>query len=505
MMMSKPISEWIWCGAAVILCTVSAWALTPYLSTIDQAMLYFVGTVIVASRAGAWPSFLSVVVSIAAFNFFFVPPRFTFAVSDTRYVVTFAVMFFVAFAISRLTSRVRQQADEARLRERRTAALYEMSKELLSERDPERLQIVAAQHIGRALDATVRFMLLDRRGELAFASSGAGGAMEEDAARWAFANRQPAGAAILNGPDADSTYVPLIASRGSVGVAGVRWHTPKYEIEPPEMQFLQAFAHQAAIAIERAELVEEAHQALRKVETERLRNTLLSSISHDLRTPLTAVSGAVSTLLENEGSIDPQNRRELLQTVQEEAERLHGMIRNVLDLTRLESGAITVRKEWQSLEEIIGVVLHRLEDRLSGRPVEVRLPPDVPLVPFDALLIEQALTNLMENVIKYTPQGSPVELSASAGPGVLTVEVADRGPGIPPGDEERIFEKFVRGRAAGGGVGLGLAICRSIISAHGGTIRAENRPGGGAVFRFTLPAGDSPALPAGTEEAGASS
>lgn len=322
--------------------------------------------------------------------------------------------------------------------------------------------------------------------------------------RWALANRQPAGAGILNGPDADATYVPLIASRGIVGAVGVRWRTGRETIEPRELRFLEAFAQQAASAIERAELVDEAHDALRKVETERIRNTLLSSISHDLRTPLTAVSGAVSTLIENEGAVDPKNQQELLQTIQEEASRLNGMIRNVLDLTRLESGAITVRKEWQPLEEIIGVVLNRLGERLAGRPIEVRLPPDLPLIPFDALLIEQVLTNLIENVVKYAPPGSPVELSAAPGPGFVTLEVADRGSGITPGDEERIFEKFVRGHATGGGVGLGLAICRSIIAAHGGRIWAENRVGGGAVIRLTLPVeGQAPDLEHG-DEAGAS-
>lgn len=476
-------------------CTVVAWALTPYLSTTDQAMLYFVGTVIVASRTGTWPSFVTVIMSITAFNFFFVPPRFTFAVYDTRYVVTFAVMFFVALASSRLTNQVRRKAEESRLREQQTAALYDMSRDLLNERNPDRLQAVAAQHIGRAMEGNAHFVLFDQSGGLLASAAGLN-ELEEEAARWALTNRQPAGAAILNGPHADSTYVPLIASRGTVGVVGVRWRIRREKLEQRELRYLEAFAQQAAAAIERAELVDETHDALRKVETEQLRNTLLSSISHDLRTPLTAVSGAVSTLIENESAIDPQSRRELLHTIQEEASRLNGMIRNVLDLTRLESGAITVRKEWQPLEEIVGAVLNRLGDRIGDRPLDVRLPPDLPLVPFDALLIEQVLINLLENAVKYAPGGSPIELSAASGPDLITVEVADRGPGIPAGDEERIFEKFVRGHSAGGGVGLGLAICRSIVTAHGGRIWAENRMGGGAIFRFTLPAAGHPPLAA---------
>lgn len=498
-MTSRPLFEWTLSAGVVTVCTVVAWALTAYLSTTDQAMLYFVGTVIVASRAGTWPSFATVVLCITAFNFFFVPPQFTFAVHDTRYVVTFAVMFIVAFAISRLTNQVHRKADESRMREQQTAALYEMSRALLSERDSDRLQSIGAQHIGKAMDGHAHFVLFDQSGGLLTSAAGLN-EPEEEAARWALTNRRPAGAAILNGPDADSTYVPLIASRGIIGVVGVRWRTRKEKIEQRELSYLEAFAQQAAVAIERAELVDEAHDALRKVETEQLRNTLLSSISHDLRTPLTAVSGAVSTLIESEGAVDLQSRRELLQTIQEEASRLNGMIRNVLDLTRLESGAITVRKEWQPLEEIVGAVLNRLGDRLGDRLLEVRLPPDLPLIPFDALLLEQVLANLMENVIKYASHESPVELSAALGPEFVTVEVADRGPGITPGDEERIFEKFVRGRASGGGVGLGLAICRAIVNAHGGRIWAENRAGGGAAFRFTLPVeGTAPLTKTGDE------
>jgi len=504
-MTNRRTYEWFLSLGMVMICTIVAWALTRYLSTTDQAMLYFVGTVIVASRTGTWPSFTSVILSIAAFNFFFVPPRFTFAVDDTRYVTTFAVMFFVSFATSRLTNLIRKQADESQRRERQTAALYEMSRDLLRERDPGLLLNIAAKHIGMALDATVQFLHIDLKNRTVLPGAETGDQREEEAAQWALANRQPAGAAILNGPDADATYVPLIASRGVVGLAGLRWHLPKDRIEPREMRFLEAFASQAAIAIERAGLVDEAHQALHKVETERLRNTLLSSISHDLRTPLTAVSGAVSMLLENEGSLDPQNRRELLQTIHEEAARLNGMIRNVLDLTRLESGAISVKKEWQSIEEIVGVVFRRLGGRLEGRAFDVRLPADLPLIPFDVLLVEQVLTNLFENAIRYTPRGSPIELVASATTSQVTVELFDRGPGIAPGDEERIFEKFIRGHTLGGGVGLGLAICRSIITAHGGRIWAENRAGGGSIFRFTLPMSGIPPLPERRDDAGASS
>jgi two-component system sensor histidine kinase KdpD len=280
-----------------------------------------------------------------------------------------------------------------------------------------------------------------------------------------------------------------------MGVMGILPPPAAGPFDYEQIQILESFASQTAMAIERAFLAEEAQQALLKAETETLRNTLLSSVSHDLRTPLAAITGAATTLLHAEGALDQPGRLELVQTICEEAEHLNRIIRNVLDMTRLESGAITVKKEWQSLEEIVGVVLNRLSEKLRDHPLTTRLPEDLPLLPFDPLLIEQVLTNLLENAVRYTPTGTPLELVASVREEEVLVELSDRGPGIPPGEEERIFDKFVRGIGAGGGVGLGLTICRAIVAAHGGRIWAENRAGGGAVFRFTLPLGGRPSMP----------
>jgi two-component system sensor histidine kinase KdpD len=224
-----------------------------------------------------------------------------------------------------------------------------------------------------------------------------------------------------------------------------------------------------------------------RAETERLRNMLLSSISHDLRTPLAAITGAASSLLEGADLLDAAASHELKETIYEEADRLTRLVTNLLDMTRLEAG-VQARKEWHALEDVLSAALSRLERRLHGRPVIARLPEDLPLVPLDDVLIEQVFINLIENALKYTPPGSPLEVTARAGDDEVTVEIADDGPGLAPGDEERAFEKFYRGSVAGaGGAGLGLAICRGIVLAHGGRIWAENRPRGGAVFRFTLP------------------
>jgi two-component system sensor histidine kinase KdpD len=243
------------------------------------------------------------------------------------------------------------------------------------------------------------------------------------------------------------------------------------------------------LALERVTLAQRTHQARLEIEAERLRTSLLSSLSHDLRTPLGIISGAASSLREQGERLPPDMRQQLLDSVLDQVQRMNRLIGNLLNMIRVETGSLQVQKEWQPLDDPIGVALLRLGDRMQDHPVSVHIPPELPLVPFDAVLLEQVFINLLENASKYTPSGSPIEISAEEGPGLVTVSLADRGPGLPPGEEDRIFEKFYRaeGAAPGQGVGLGLTICRGIIASHGGRIWAEPRPGGGTVFRFTLP------------------
>lgn len=482
--------EWIWSIAGVGAATVVSLLLLPYVGVVDVVMIYLLGVVITASRSGKWPSLLATFLSVATFNFFFIPPRFTLNVADVRYLFTFSVMFFVAYVICRLTLQVRNQAEAARIRERRTATLYILSRELAHERGVDTLAALAVKQISELFASQVVILVPDAAGELAVPGTGPGtfalDAREMGVAKWVFDHGQRAGHGTDTLPGAQALYLPLAAATRTMGVLGILPATVTVPFDHEQIQSLENFVSLTAMAIERAFLAEEAQRALLKAEAEALRNTLLSAVSHDLRTPLAAITGAATSLLQ-ESSLDDAGRRELTQTICEESEHLNRLIRNILDMTRLESGTIQVAKEWQSLEEIVGVVFNRLADQLAGRPVETRLPPDVPLLQFDPLLIEQVLTNLLENALKYTPQGTPLELSAAVKDKAVEVTLADRGPGLPPGSEERIFEKFVRGTGSGRGVGLGLAICRAIIAAHGGRIQAENRPGGGAVFRFTLP------------------
>ncbi|HEU4370598.1 MAG TPA: sensor histidine kinase KdpD [Methylomirabilota bacterium] len=494
-----PATDWLayaTATAAVAAATGVAWLMAPVSELSNVVMVYLLGIVAVAMRTGRGPSLLAAVLSVAVFDFFFVPPRFTFAVSDVRYLLTFLVMLIVGVVISDLTVRTRAQAAAAHHREQRTAALYAMSRELAGTRGVDALLQVAVRHVAEVFRSQVVVLLPGEAGVLAPWPGGqfAVDANELGVGRWVFEHRQPAGLGTATLPGASALYVPLTGSTGAVGVLGVRPPDRHAMDEPERLHQLETFAGQTALALERARLAEETQAAQVRIETERLRNSLLSSVSHDLRTPLAAITGAVSTMIEDGQRLDDRTRRELLDSVHEEAERLNRLVQNLLEMTRLESGAVQLRKELHPPEEVIGAALGRLGKRLADRRVTTRVPSDLPLVPMDDVLIEQVLLNLLDNAVKYTPPGSPIEIIATATDRNLTIEVADRGPGLPPGEEEKVFEKFYRAvRVTAGGAGLGLAICRGIVQAHGGRIWAQNLPGGGVAFLFTLPIGEPPA------------
>jgi len=466
----------------------------------DVVMIYLLGIMLVSSRFRMGASVLAAFLSVAAFDFFFVPPYLTFAVADFRHATTFIVMFVVAIVISGLTQRVRNEASAARERELRTATLYELSRELAGAQDSQSVIQAAASHIEKVFRSKVTVFTPKPGGLVgrAYATSGSSEVSERDLsiAEWVRANQHEAGLGTGTLPGGATLYVPLTASGGVVGVLGLTPDEPQRFDQIDQRRRVDAFAAQMALAVERAKLSEETEKARHEIEAEQLRSSLLSSVSHDLRTPLAVITGSASTLLQGGSSIAETTRQDLLKTVLEEAERLNRLIRNLLDMTRLESGAVKVKKEWLPLEELVGSALGRLDARLTGRDVHVALPRDLPLVPCDAVLIEQALINLLENAAKYST--GPIDISAAIRGSEVVVEVADRGPGIPVGEETRVFEKFHRAAREGSaeGVGLGLTICRAIVSAHGGRIWVQNRAGGGASFQFALPIeGEAPKLP----------
>ena len=478
--------------AVTALCTALGWYGFGQEQLADVVMTYLLGVVVVSMRYGYVPSLLAAVLGVVAFDFFFIPPYYSFAVSDLRHIVTFAVMFLVAVVISHLTKRIRDQADSARGSERRTASLYSISRELGLAPSRDLLLAAADRHLREVFAVRVAVLLPGSDGMLegAFAEPGTLDDADKDkgVAEWVWLHQRPAGVGTDTLPSARALFVPLKGARGRVGVLAL-YPSPETRLgDADDRQLLDTFAGLIGSAVERTQLAEEARRAHLRAETEQLRNSLLSSVSHDLRTPLAVVTGATSALLDEHGPRDEHARRELLQTAHEEALRLNRLVRNLLDMTRLEAGALKVHEELQPLEEVVGAALGRMEDRLRGREVETRIPADLPLVAFDSALIEQVLINLLENATKYTPAGSPIEVAARAQDGVIEVEVNDRGPGVSPGDAERVFDKFYRAHEGeGGGVGLGLTICRGIVAAHGGRIWVEARAGGGASFRFTLP------------------
>jgi two-component system sensor histidine kinase KdpD len=483
-------------GAIIVLAsTLISWFAFGRSQLADVAMMMMLGIVLVAMRFGYGPSLLATILSVLAFDFFFVPPYLTFAVADLRHMATFAVMFAVALVISHLTKRVREQADSARDRERRTASLYVMTREVGLARSRDALLEAAARQLREVFAARVALLLpaADETLELALADPDtfAPGDKALGVAEWVWANRRRAGLGTDTLPSSRALVVPLIGSRGRVGVLAL-FPTADAKLDDPETrQLLETFAGVLGSALERAELADEARRAHLRAETEQLRNALLSSVSHDLRTPLGVVTGATSALLDEDAPTDDATRRELLQTAHEEALRLSRVVRNLLDMTRVEGGALKVQKRPESVEELVGSALGRTSDRLRGRDVSARVPAEL-LAACDSALVEQVLINLLENATKYSPAGSPIEVSAREQDGMVAIDVSDRGPGVAEPDAERVFEKFYRVHEhEGGGVGLGLTVCKGIVEAHGGTIRVLQREGGGATFGFTLPAGAS--------------
>ncbi|MGE0644519.1 MAG: DUF4118 domain-containing protein [Nitrospira sp.] len=486
------VSGYAYGVAGVLIATVIDWLMFPYFAAANLIMVYLIAVIGVAIRCGRGSSVFASVLSVAAFDFFFVPPYFTFAVSDAQYLLTFGVMLVVALVISNLAVRLHQQAELARYRERRTGVLYAMSRDLATHRGTGMLAQLAAKHLRDVFDAHVAIFLADadkrvqlQRGELLFFELNPN---ESGVAQWVYDHHERAGLGTDTLPGASALYLPLVASSGAIGVVAVQTKDPALLLDPDHLHLLESLVNQVALAIERTRLSDEAQQAHVEAEAERMRSTILSSVSHDLRTPLATISGAASSLAEGREELNAAARRDLARSIYREADRLDRLLKNLLDMMRLEAGAVRLNREWHSLDEIIGAALARLEGRLDGHAVSTAFPTDLPLVFVDGVLLEQVVINLVENAVKYTPPRSTIDLSASVSDREVVVEVADHGSGIPPGEESRIFDKFYRGKSAReGGVGLGLTICRGIVEAHSGRIWVENRPGGGALFKFTIP------------------
>jgi len=469
------------------------------LAPTNLAMIYLGGVVAVAMRCSRWVSVTTSFLSVAAFDFFCVPPYLTFAVSDYQYVFTFAGMLVVALVISTQTARLKELAVHAAVREARTEALYRLSSKLAGETRVFEAARSAATLAEEVFGARV-VIFLPEDGRLSFRRRTSDllpvPPSEESIAQWVFDHGHKAGLRTDAHSEATALYIPLRGARETFGVLAVLpdivSNVENRIFAPEQQQLLEVFAGQTALAIERTLSQRSAEETRVNMQTEQMRSSLLSAMSHDLRTPLASITGAASTLRSQGDRLPLETKQELLESISDEAERLGRLVGNLLDMTRFESGGVELRRDLYPLEEIVGTVLQRMEPQLEGRAVSTDLAENLPMVFVDDVLLGQVLWNLLENAAKYTPPGSPLELAAFKQDDAVIIEVRDRGPGVPPGEEERIFEKFYRGQSgkASGkvrGAGLGLPICRAIVQAHHGTIQALAREGDGAIFRVSLP------------------
>lgn len=473
--------------AATLICEL----LRPFLAPTNMIMFYLLAVVVAAVRLGRRPAIATALLGVVAFNFFFVPPRLTFIVADPQYLLTFLGLFVVGAVISTLVARSRERAEVIRAREVQTASLYYLSRDLAAAVDIAAVLKAVVRNVEEALNAGV-VILLPEGEQLDILAASAGLVLdlkEQAVADWVFRNNQPAGRGTETLISAALLYLPLQTPASTLGVMGVRLEEKEDYHSQENRLLLDAFATQAAMAMERIRFSRQAEQAQILQARENLERALLNSISHDLRTPLVTVTGVLSSLKEEGAHLSDQARQELLATAYSEAQRLNRFVGNLLDMTRIEAGAIRLNFEPCDVQDLVGCALAAIEPRIGERRIEVQVADDLPLISLDLVLMTQVLVNLLDNAHKFAPTGSVIEISATADVAGLTLEVADQGAGVPEADLQRIFDKFYRIPVpeGAGGTGLGLSICKGIVEAHNGTIRAENRAGGGLRIVIHLP------------------
>jgi two-component system sensor histidine kinase KdpD len=497
------LAHFVWGAVTVAVLTGICLPLHSHFEMADVVMVYMLGILVVASRFGRWPAVASSGLSVLALDFFFMPPRFSFALGNIRHLATYAVMLLVGLVIGNLTERIRSQARLARNRENRIRALFRLSAELTRSSGSSALAESAIRNVATHFQSQVSIFLPGPGGRLAPSKAQDKNAIQDElgVAQWVYDHHEPAGLGTDTLPGAKALYLPLQGAHELIGAMGIQPSEAPGRMEPDQRHLLEAFANQTAVALERAILSERNRETQRQVDREQLRNALLSSVSHDLRTPLGGITGAASTLLDDRGTLPEAARRELLETIHEESDRLQRLVTNLLDVTRLESGVVDLAKEWVPLEEVVGSALEHMGGQIGKREVKVDLPANLPMVQVDPVLLGQVIINLVENACKFSPADKPIEIKAWATERSITLSVTDHGPGIPQGQEEHIFEKLVRFQQgeARPGAGLGLAICKGVVQAHGGKILASNRPAGGAQFMVSLPLGQAPPLPPSEE------
>jgi len=490
--------DYVWVTIVIGFCTLVAEIMVGKFELANIVMVYLLGVIFVATRFGRRPSIMASILSVAALDFFFINPYLTFSVADSQYLVTLGAMLTVAMVTSSLMANVRSQAKVAAHRERRASALYTMSKELSRSQSEDDIVRTAVRQVYSEFSSRNVILFPNNNGRVVYPKQKSIAESLHGAdlsiAQWVFDHNEMAGQGTNTLPGASAIYFPINNEDKVLGVLALLPVNLRRVFLPEQQKLLETFLRQIGQAVERIRYAEQAKLTHLQIEAERLRNSLLSAISHDLRTPLATIVGSASALVEDDGHLQPQDKLDLSRGIVDEAERMSNLVNNILDMARLDAGVVELKKEWHPVEEIVGTVLTRLQKQLAGRPVKVKLPSGMPMMFVDAVLIEQVLINLLENALRYTPPGSGLEITAETSEHAIEIAVADHGPGIPLGREDHLFEKFYQARheAAQSGVGLGLAICRAIVEVHGGRIYALNRPSGGAAFTFVLPVDQPP-------------
>ena len=488
---SSPLRPYVAAAALCIVTTAVALPLLEFLDPPNIVVLFLLAVFLAALKLGRGPAVASAFLAVALFDFFFVPPRFSFAVHDAQYLVTFAVMLAVGLMTAELAGRLQHQADAALQGQRRTHRLYELARDLAG--------AVSLEQVRNALNAYLRedgsraeLCLLDDQGNLPGLE---GGTLGLQLARMALAQGEPVSTGAI-APDASRTVMlPLKAPMRTRGVMEVTLGSGAQGALPDGNDMLMTVATLVAIAVERLHYVEVAQDTQVQVTSERLRSSILSALSHDLRTPLTALVGMADGLV-LASAREPGQVAETAAAIRDQARAISNLVANLLEMARLQAGKVALRKDWQLFEDVIGASLNLMRPALGARPVVVELAHDLPLVEFDAVLIERVLCNLIENAAKYSPGDTPIELRAFLVDKTACIAVCDRGAGIAVEERERVFGMFARGAVESSkpGVGLGLAICRAIVEAHGGRIEVSSRDGGGTCMTLSLPLGTPPSV-----------
>ena len=465
-----------------------------FLGPVNISMLFLLPVLVSAARWGRFSAIITAIMGVMTFDFFFVPPIFTFTIADVRYLISFAIFILVALMTGTLSDRLKNQVKYSRQRASRVSALYALSKDIAAVDKLDAVLESIVNNVAGTLEGQVVLLLPDENARLVLQKdSGANNFLNDSelaVASWVFDRRQKAGKGTETLGAAAALYLPLSTEQGAQGVLGIRFNESEAQFDPERIRLLEAFVGLAAMAINRIKLADQARQALTLVESERLRTALFNSLSHDLRTPLASIIGAVTGLLEDPNVVySPEARHDLLQIILNGAERMNRFVSNLLDMARLESGMLKLKKDWCDLQDVIGVAVNRLGDLLTNRPLDIKVQPNLPLVQADCVLIEQVLVNLLDNALKYSKQGSKIVVTIQQKGKQLETTVANQGEGIPDTDLSKIFDKFYRLNSPlqVSGTGLGLAICKGIIEAHGGEIRAKNNKLSGVTITFTLP------------------